>query len=237
MDNAARARQRVLALFLPVTAALHIGAVALDPPGTDQQITTRGIAFKLLPIAVAHSTRLYASGSLTFLALGALAVSYAAIATLVRKRGSALATAAVLIGGIGAFCGAFIRVLVGYNLAVAARAHMAPDAAAQFLTTSFHSRAGQLFTAAYFIGVFLGPVLMGVALWRSRCVPRWLAVLFVAGLELAQHLGAIGRVPVLLLTMPSAVAMILLAALIWHAAARPAHPIPEPAVVAVAMPG
>jgi len=33
---------------------------------------------------------------------------------------------------------------------------------------------------AYFLGIYLGPVLMGIALWRSRSVPRWLAVLFFA---------------------------------------------------------
>ena len=64
-----------------------------------------------------HTTQLYLSGSLTLLALGALAVSYAAIAALVRDRGSALATVAALIGGVGAFCGAIVNVLVGYNLA------------------------------------------------------------------------------------------------------------------------
>ena len=38
-----------------------------------------------------------------------------------------------------------------------------------------------------FISIFAGPVLMGFALWRSQSVPRWLAVLFFAGLELAQQ--------------------------------------------------
>jgi hypothetical protein len=31
MNNATRARQRVLAVFLPVTAVLYISAEALDP--------------------------------------------------------------------------------------------------------------------------------------------------------------------------------------------------------------
>ena len=31
MDNAARTRQRVLAIFLPVTAVLYIGGEALSP--------------------------------------------------------------------------------------------------------------------------------------------------------------------------------------------------------------
>jgi hypothetical protein len=39
-------------------------------------------ALKVLPIAAKHPTQLYVAGSLAILALGALAVSYAAIATL-----------------------------------------------------------------------------------------------------------------------------------------------------------
>jgi hypothetical protein len=126
LDSAGRARQRVLALFLPAAAALYISAEALNPHGTDQPISTRAVALKELPIAVHHPSQLYVSGSLTLLALGALAVSYAAIATLVRNRGSAVATVAALTGGIGAFCGALVNVLVGYNLAAAATAHMSP---------------------------------------------------------------------------------------------------------------
>jgi hypothetical protein len=39
MDNAARTRQRLLAIFLPVTAVLYIGGQALSPKGTGQTIT------------------------------------------------------------------------------------------------------------------------------------------------------------------------------------------------------
>ena len=184
----------MLALFLPVAAALYISAEALNPHGTDQPVTSRATALKELPIAAHHPAQLYVSGSLTLLALGALAVSYAAIATLVRDRGSAIATVAALTGGIGAFCGALVNGLVGYNLAAAATAHMSPDAAAQFLVTTFGSRTYQVFAAVYFTGIVAGPVLMGFALWRSQRVPRWLAVLFFTGLELAQQLGSIGPV-------------------------------------------
>jgi hypothetical protein len=89
----------VLALFLPIAAVLYIGAEALSPKGTDQVITTTATALKVLPIAARHPAQLYVAGSLAILALGTLAVSYAAIATLVRNRGSALATVAALIGG------------------------------------------------------------------------------------------------------------------------------------------
>ena len=144
MDNAARTRQRVLALFLPIAAVLYISAEALSPKGTDQVITTTATALNVLSIAARHPAQLYVAGSCALFGLGALAVSYAAIAALVRGRGSALATVAALIGGIGAFCGAITNVLVYPNLA-AATAHLTPAAAARFLVTTFNSGFGQVF--------------------------------------------------------------------------------------------
>ena len=96
MDHAARTRQRVLALFLPVAAVLYIGCEALSPRGTDQLITTTATAFRLLAIAGRHPAQLYLAGALGVLGLGAVAVSYAAIAALVRGRGSALELAAAI---------------------------------------------------------------------------------------------------------------------------------------------
>ena len=221
MDNAARARLRLLAAFLPVTAALYVGAEALDPRGTDQVVTNTATAFKLLPIAAAHSSQLYLSGSLSVLALGGLAVSYAAIALLVTGRGWVIATIAALLGGLGAFAGAMFNVLGGISLAAAASAHMTQIAAARFLVTSFGSGQAQVAGIIYFASEYTAPVLMGFALWRSRAVPRWLAVLFTVGLEIAEQMGAIGP-KVVLFMLPFAVAMILLAARIWRAAARPA---------------
>jgi hypothetical protein len=75
---------------------------------------------------------------------------------------------------------------------------------------------------------------MAFALWRSRSVPRWLAVLFSAGLEVAQQVASIGPVRVVLFMLPFAVATVLLAARIWQAAVRAAgQPRLEPAVVPV----
>jgi hypothetical protein len=219
--NAARVRLRLLAAFLPVTAALYIGAEALNPRGTDQVVTNTATGLRLLPIAAAHSSQLYLSGSLSVLALGGLAVSYAAIATLVTGRGWIIATIAALLGGLGAFAGAMLNVLGGISLAAAASAHMTQIAAARFLVTSFGSGPAQAAGYIYFASEYAAPVVMGVALWRSRQMPRWLAVLFTAGLELAEQMGAIGP-KVALYMLPFAVAMILLAARIWQAAARPA---------------
>jgi hypothetical protein len=54
-----------------------------------------------------------------------------------------------------------------------------------------------VFLYVYFIGIYVAPLLMGVALWRSRSVPRWLAVLFFAGLEVAQQQISTGPVVIL----------------------------------------
>jgi hypothetical protein len=221
MDKAALARSRLLAAFLPVTAALYVGAEALDPRGTDQVVTNTAAAFKLLPIAAAHSSQLYLSGSLSVLALAGLAVSYAAIAALVTGRGWVIATIAALLGGLGAIAGAMFNVLVGINLAAAASAHMTQIAAARFLVTSFGSGPSQVAAYIYFASEYAAPVVMGFALWRSRAVPRWLAVLFTVGLEVAEETGAIGPKAALFM-LPFAVAMILLAARLWRAPARPA---------------
>jgi hypothetical protein len=235
MDNAARARQRTLALFLPVAAVLYIGCEALSPRGTDQVITTPATALRLLAIAGRQPGQLYLAGALGLLGLGAVAVSYAAIAGLVRGRGAALATVAALVGGLGAFCGALYNVLVFPNLAAAATAHLSRAAAAQFLVTTFGSGFGHGLECAYFAGQFAAPLLMGVALWRSRSVPRWLAVLFFAGLQAAELVSSAGPV-VILYMLPFAAAMILLAARIWQAASMPAAsgpvaaggPVPSP---------
>ena len=226
MPKAVRTRQRILAIFLPIAAVLYISCEALDPKGTDQLITDMATGLKLLAIAGRHPTQLYIAGTLSLLALGAVAVSYAAIALLVTGRGWVVATAAALLGGIGAFCGAITNVLVGIDLAAAATAHTAPDAAARFLMTVFNSGAGQLFTYIYFAGEFIAPVLMGFALWRSRRVPLWLAALFAVGFDVAELQSAKGPI-VIAWMLPWGIAMVLLAGRIWQASDQPA-PIREP---------
>jgi hypothetical protein len=220
MHNAALIRLRVLAVFLPVTAVLYIGGEALSPKGTDQVVDTAATAFKVLPIAAQHTAQLYLASALVLLGLGALAVSYAAIATLVTGRGSLLATIAALVGGLGAFCGAIVNVVAYPILAAAATSHVPPDAAAKLLVTVSNSGFYHVFMYVYFVTEYAAPLLMAIALWRSRTVPRWLAALFFVGLEVAEGMGSYGPI-VILFMLPFAAAMVLLAARIWQAAAVP----------------
>jgi hypothetical protein len=66
-------------------------------------------------------------------------------------------------------------------------------------------------------GEYLAPLLMVIALWRSRAVLRWLAALFFVSLEVAQQMSSSGPVVVLYM-LPFAVAMVLLAIRLWQAA-------------------
>jgi hypothetical protein len=218
MTNALRTRQRLFAQAPPLAAALYIGAEGINPRGTDQIITTTSVALKVLPMAAKHHTQLYISASLTELALGAVIVSYGAIAMLIRKRGSSAATAAVLLGGVGAFCGVVANVLGGINLAAAASSQVPRDVASRILVTNFNSVPGQAFTDVYAFSEFVAPIVMGVALWRSGRVPRWLAVLFALGFELAEQTASVGLARVVLQMAPFAFAMIVLSVHIWQSA-------------------
>ena len=234
MNNVTRIRMRVLALFLPIAAVLYIGGEAVSPKGTDTVLDTMATALRVVPVARQHPAQLYLASSLVLFGLGALAVSYGAIALLVRERGATLATIAALAGGLGAFCGAIANVFAYPVLAATASAPVSASSAAQVLVTAANSRFVETFEGLYFATEFLAPLLMGIALWRSRAVPRWLAVLFFAGLEVAEQMGSYGPIVVLFM-LPFAAAMVLLAVRIWRAAAVPAseRPVVKPAIVPV----
>jgi hypothetical protein len=229
IDKAARIRRRVLAVFLPLAGIFLVLAEGLNPKGTDVVVQDTATALKVLPIAAAHPTQLFVAGALSLLALGALGVSFAALATLVRSRGSAVATVAALIGGIAAFCGVAVNVMVDFNLAAAATAHITQDAASRFLVTTFNSGFYHAFSYVYFLGIVLTFALVAFALWRSRRVPRWLAVLYFIGAEVAFQSPSLGFLKVFLLMLPFVVATVLLSLYVWRSAARPAGDDPEPA--------
>ena len=228
MDKTARIRRRVLAVFVPLAGILLLLAEGLNPKGTDAVVQNTATALKVLPIAAAHPTQLFVAGALSLLAVGAVGVSFAALATLVRSRGSAVATVAALIGGIAAFCGIVVNVMVDFNLAAAATAHITQDAAARFLITTFNFGFFHAFGYVYFIGIPLTFALVAFALWRSRRVPRWLAVLYFIAAEAAWQSPSLGFLKVFLLMLPFVVASVLLSLYVWRSAAQSTGGDPEP---------
>jgi hypothetical protein len=198
-----------LAVFPLAAAGLLMLGEMLTPTGLDKPTTTAPAALRALSIAAAHSSRLYASNLLVIFGLAALGVSFAAIATLTRNREATLGSAAAVIGGFAAFCGALANLLVGFNVAAAATAHTTATAAAQVLVSADTSAVSTMLLIGYLGGGLVAILLLGTALWRSRTVPRWLPVLFGFGLVVAaaSRPGAVA-IP---LQLPFAAAMILLA--------------------------
>jgi hypothetical protein len=210
-----RMRRRILALALPVTAMLLLFGGALTPRGLDRPVMSLTGALRELPIAAAHPGQVYFSNMLVIFGLGTLGISFFAIAVLASDRDSVLATTAAVIGWFGAFCGAVANVLIGFDLAAAATVHMS-SAAAQILVSANTAAAAWVFFIGYFAGLPVAIILTGIALWRSRAIPRWLPVLFVVGLVLgALAPPGIVSVP---LSLPFVIVMMLLARRIWDTA-------------------
>ncbi len=139
--------------------------------------------------SAAHSVgkqkgQVYFSNMLVIFGLGTLGVSFFAIAVLASDRDRVLATIAAVIGWFGAFCGAVVNVLIGFNLAAAATAR-APSTAAQILVSGNTAAVAKVFFIGYLAGIPVATILTGIALWRSQTVPRWLPVLFAVGLIIA----------------------------------------------------
>lgn len=185
MNTAVTTRRQILALALPLTATLFIVGEALTPNGLDQSPMSTKAAMNLLPKATGHISRLYLSNALILLGLGALVISYLSLTLLVQQRGSRFATIAAAIGCLAAVSGIVANVLTGFNLATAISAHLPATQAARFIARSFSSTTGEAFLNVYFIGNIVALILMGVALWRSRSVPRPVAVLLLFTFELA----------------------------------------------------
>lgn len=203
-------RPRVLAYFLPLAAALLMVGEALTPKGLDKPSTTLAGALKAVTIGAAHPGQAYVSNLLVIFGLGALGVSFAAIASLTRGRGATIGVVAAVIGGIAAFCGAVSNLLVGFNVAAAATADVPSNAAARVLASADSSTAAVALVATYLIGGLLAVILTATALWRSHTVPRWLPILFGIGLVLAAtSRPGITAVPT---QLPFAAAMFVLAA-------------------------
>ena len=217
---------RRLALFPPLAIGLLMLGGGLTPGGLDQPITGTRTALSELAIASMHPGRVFVASALIILGLAVLGVSFVVIAGLAGAPESGLASAAAVIGAVGCLCGIVVNVLFGLDLAGSAAAAASRGDAARILVSIGSAPGSIVFLAVYLGGVLVAGVLMGVALWRSRAVPRWVAVGFPACLAVGA--AAPPGVANVLLSLPFAVVMVLIAVRIWQERS-PAPVTPSPA--------
>jgi len=213
MDTTDTTRVRLLALALPATAVLFLAGQSLTPKGLDQTPMSVTAALALLPKAAGHVGQLYLSNALLLLGFGTLLIAYLALTRLARTRGASLATIAAAIGCLAAVAGLVANVLAGFNLATAVSAHLQAPQAAEFLARSFSAKPGEAYLNTYFLGTIVALVLMAVALWRSRNLPWWIAILLPVTYELAAFAPA-GPIAVPLM-LPFLVISVVIARGIW----------------------
>jgi hypothetical protein len=212
-----RPRRRWLAVFPLLAVGLLMVGGGLTSKGLDQPITGTGRALRELSIAAAHADRLFLTSTLIILGLGVLGAALAAIATLTHdRRGEAVATTGAGIALFGVVCGVAANMLVGIDLAGASQADVSQQSAARVLVAINTASVSEALLVAYVAGLAVGSVLIGIGLWQSQRVSRWLA----AGVPLTVLIGGAappGPVNVVL-TLPLALVMVLLAREVWRAA-------------------
>ena len=115
---------------------------------------------------------------LTFIALLTLIPGVIALGLLARRRAPRLGTAGLVVS-FAAVARLFWSNVAGADTVAmgAARIGTAPGATGALLTSIGGISAIGLGSTVFVIGHILGLLLLGVALWRGRVVPRWAALL------------------------------------------------------------
>src|SRR3954468_1533879 len=217
MDTIINTRRRLLAATVVAAPVLLAVGNATLPKHTFVFTGTTEHAVGALAATAASPGRVRLAGLILIVGYAALAVAFCAVATLVRNRGGVAATAGAAFGIAGGVGGIMVSCWIALSVYAAQQADIAADAKAGYLvslvkTSGLGNAAGLPFLG----GFFLGGLLMGWALFRSRAVPRWLAVLFPICLfpaTLAAPQDLLGG----LFALPFIVVMALLAREITHA--------------------
>ena len=173
--GSAALRRTAVTVALPVAAALSIAWTATMPPFPD------GYAERLAAIADAGSTGT-ASAVLFVISQLFMLVAFLGIGRMALRRAPRLATVGSALGVIGCLGHA---VWGGASLLTLQMAADVENRAVHArVLEAFESSPLMLFAAAGLLGTVLGFLLLGIALLRSRVVPRWVPTLLLAFLVL-----------------------------------------------------
>ena len=210
-------RQRLFAFSLPVAAILLVVGEAVMPKGLDTQSSSLASTTRQVLIAGRHVDRFDVASLLIIFGLAVAAVSFAAIAVLVRGRGARFATVAVVLAVVALTCGVIANATDNLALAEGAAVHPAASVAGRMWVHIDSSPLANTLGVLYFFGWIVAIVLAAIALWRSRVVPRWLAVVFAVG-YVVSNFSSPGVIPGVPESLPFVAVMGYLALLVWRSA-------------------
>ena len=212
-----KAHRRLLAVSLPVAAVLLVVGEGIMPKGLDNQSSSLAETTKQVMIAGRHVDRFDAASLLIIFGLAAAGVSFSGIATLTRHRGAVLATIAALVGAVALTCGVVANSTDNLALAEAAAVHPAVNVAGRIWVHVDASPLANTLSVVYFFGWMVAIVLAAIALWRSRAIPRWAAVVFAVAYLVSNFTGP-GATGVVV-SLPFVAIMAYLAFRVWQTTA------------------
>jgi hypothetical protein len=140
------------------------------------------------------------------------------------------------VGGTIAWLG-FAAALMGFVGSDIVNTHAAtstdPQAAADLLTAVGKDPVDGVLVLVFVVGQLIGLILLGAALWRSRAVPAWAAILVivapVASIALHDSTGLPGALGWIMLTVAGIVAAVRLLSMPPKTASADLPPIPASA--------
>ena len=211
MEATVHLRRTLLAGAAVAAPVVLAAANALFPKDTFQYAGSAEKATAALAATAASPGRVFAASLVSLVGIVLLAATFCAAASLVRRRGGATATAGTVFGVIGCVGGLLVVAWLGLSVYAASKADIAQDAKVGYLVSLLKdTKLGNIVGMPFFGGLLLGSVLMGIALFRSGQVSRWLAAAFPVAVIMAELFAPQGP-PALLTGLPLLVVGVLLA--------------------------
>jgi hypothetical protein len=211
MDPTARSRRTLLAGVTVAAPIMLAVGNSLFPKDSFQFAGNTEKALKTLAATSAAPHRVLAGSLFAIVGMAMLAGAFCAVASLVRRRGGGTATAGAALGVIGSVGGVLVAAWLGLSVYAASQAKISSDAKVGYLLSLLKgTHLGNIVGAPFFIGTAFGSLLLGVALFRSGRVSRWLAAAFPVAVLLATLFAPQG-VAGAVMGLPLIVVMALLA--------------------------
>ena len=186
MEPSIQTRRKLLAgvtLTAPIMLAL---GNSLFPRDSFQFAGTSKKALQTLAATSAAPHRVLAASLFLIVGMALLGAAFCAVASLVRHRGGATATAGAGLGVVGSLGGVLVSAWLGLSVYAASQADISQDAKVGYILSLLKgSHLGNIVGIPFLSGLILGSVLLGVALFRSGEVSRWLAGIFPVAVSFA----------------------------------------------------